>query len=176
MLRPSFGETLEKLDVGHETIGRGAYASMLTGDSPMTPAQRERTDAFTRAAYSDFLSRVSQGRGTPTEKVDSLGGGHVWLGSEALANNLVDELGGLATAVARARREAKIESEPDPVRVILPAPEGPIEQLKGLVRGESNHLLLQVLLPVDLPEFLPLDWLATAGDLVYLPPVWLELR
>jgi len=176
IMRPSFGGTLEKLDIGHETIARGAYAGMLTGDAPMTPVERARTDAFTEAAYSDFLGRVSEGRGTPPEKVDVLGRGRVWLGSEALANNLVDELGGLGAAVARARREAKLESEPDPVRVILPVPEGPIEQLKSLVRGESSHRLLQALLPVDLAQLAPLDWLASAGGLVYLPPVWLELR
>lgn len=176
MLRPSFGATLEKLEIGHETIGRGAYAGMLTGDAPMTPVQRARTDAFTQAAYTDFLARVSEGRGTPTERVDSLGRGRVWLGSEALANDLVDELGGLAAAVARARREAKLESEPDPVRVILPAPEGTLDQLKSLVRGESSHRLLQVLVPGDLAALAPLGWLASAGGLAYLPPVWLELR
>ena len=178
VLRPSFGGTLEKLDIGHETIGRGAYAGMLTGDAPMTPVQRARTDAFTEAAYSDFLDRVSEGRGMPTEKINTLGRGRVWLGSEALANNLVDELGGLTAAVARARREAKLENEPDPVRVILPAPESAIDQLKSLVRGESSHLLLQALLPlpVDFPQLPPLGWLASAGGLAYLPPVWLELH
>jgi protease-4 len=175
MMRPSFAGTLDKLDIGHETIGRGAYAGMLTGDAPMTAVQRARTDAFTRAAYDDFLARVSEGRGTPTEKVDKLGGGHVWLGSEALANNLVDELGGLSAAVARARREAKLDAEPDPVRVILPAPEGAMEQLKSLVRGSSSHRLLQALLPAELPALAPLGWLSSAGGLVYLPPVWLEL-
>ena len=176
ILRPTFAQTLAKLDIGHETISRGAYAGMLTGDAPMTAVQRERTDAFTRAAYDDFLSRVSEGRGTPPERVDQLGRGRVWLGSEALANNLVDELGGLGAAVARARKEAKLENEPDPVRVILPAPESPVEQLKSLVRGESTHRLLQALLPRDLPSLAPLDWVASAGNLVYLPPVWLELN
>ncbi|HKC52799.1 MAG TPA: signal peptide peptidase SppA, partial [Myxococcota bacterium] len=178
VLRPSFAGTLEKLDIGHETIARGAYAGMLTGDAPMTPLQRARTDAFTEAAYHDFLDRVSEGRGTPPEKIDALGRGRVWLGSDALANNLIDELGGLAAAVARARREAKIENEPDPVRVILPVPEGPLDQLKSLVRGESSHRLLQALLPLplDFPQLPPLGWLASTGGLAYLPPVWLELR
>jgi protease-4 len=176
MLRPSFAGAFEKLDVGHETIGRGAYAGMLTGESPMTPVQRARTDAFTKAAYSDFLSRVSEGRGTPTERVDELGRGRVWLGSDALANNLVDELGGLSAAVARARREAKLENEPDPVRLILPAPEGPMQQLKSLIRGESSHRLIAALLPDEVTSLAPLDWLSAAGGLVYLPPVWVELR
>ncbi|MFI5314653.1 MAG: signal peptide peptidase SppA [Myxococcota bacterium] len=176
MMRPTFAGALEKLDVGHEMIGRGAYAGMLTGDAPMTPLQRARTDAFTQAAYADFLSRVSEGRGTPTEAIDKLGRGHVWLGSDALANGLIDELGGLSAAVARARREAKLESEPDPVRVILPAPRGPLDQLKSALRGESGLRLLQALAPVELPEIPALAWLPSSGGIAYLPPDWLELR
>ncbi|HTO54435.1 MAG TPA: signal peptide peptidase SppA [Myxococcota bacterium] len=177
MLRPNFAGSLDKLDVGHETIGRGSYASMLTGDAPMTPEQRERTDAFTRSAYTDFLKRVNAGRGTPTEEIDKLGGGHVWLGSEALANHLVDELGGLGTAVERARKEAKIDGEPDPVRVILPVSPGAVEQIKGLLRGESNERLLGSLLPLDLGSLAPLAWLLPGeSGLAYLPPYWVELR
>jgi protease IV len=177
MLRPSFGGALEKLDVGHETIGRGAYAGMLTGDAPMTPAQRARTDAFTQSAYADFLSRIQEGRGTPTAETDKIGGGHVWLGSEALANHLVDELGGLATAVERARKEAKLEQQPDPVRVILPVSPGPVEQLKSFLRGESSEQLVGALLPIDWTALAPLAWLSpTEGGLAYLPPYWVELR
>ncbi|HTO08085.1 MAG TPA: signal peptide peptidase SppA [Myxococcota bacterium] len=176
MMRPSFAGTLEKLDVGHETIGRGAYSGMLAGDAPMTPAQRARTDAFTRSAYEDFLKRVSDGRGTPTADVDKLGGGHVWLGSEALANHLVDELGGLSAAVARARKEAKLEKEPDPTRVILPASPSLSEQVKGLMHGEQNHRLLQALLPVELPELGSLAWLGpNASGPAYLPGWWVEV-
>jgi protease IV len=177
MLRPSFAGTLAKLDVGHETIARGTYAGMLAGDEPMTPEQRARTDSFTRAAYADFLGRVSQGRGTPTAEIDKLGGGHVWLGSEALANHLVDELGGLSAAVQRARKEAKLEQEPDPLRVILPASPSLGEQVKGLLHGEQNFRLLQALAPVDLPDLGALAWLApSSGQLAYLPSWWLELR
>ena len=176
MMRPSFAGTLEKLDVGHETIGRGSYVGMLSGEAPMTPAQRARTDFFTRSAYADFLKRVSDGRGTPTEQIDKLGGGRVWLGSEALANRLVDELGGLSAAVARARKEAKLEQEPDPTRVILPAAPGLGEQIKGLLRGEDNHRLLQALVPVDLPDLTALAWLAPSqGGLAYLPSWWIEI-
>jgi protease-4 len=175
MLRPAFAGAFEKLDIGHELIGRGAYAGVAVGDSPLTPTQRARTDAFTKSAYSDFLARVSEGRGTPTEAVDKLGGGHVWLGSDALANNLIDELGGLSAAVARARREAKLEGEPDPRRVILPAPTGPLEQLKSFVHGESSFRLLQALVP-ELPELPAFASLAPGGGIAYLPPIWLELR
>jgi protease IV len=177
MMRPSFGGTLAKLDVGHETIGRGSYSGMLAGDAPMTPAQRARTDAFTRSAYDEFLKRVSDGRGTPTKQVDKLGGGRVWLGSEALANHLVDELGGLSAAVARARKEAKLEQEPDPTRVILPISPSLTDQVKALLRGEENHRLLRALVPIDLPELGALAWLApSSGGLAYLPSWWLELR
>jgi protease IV len=176
VLRPAFAGVFEKLDIGHELIGRGAYAGVAVGDAPLTPVQRARTDAFTQAAYADFLARVSEGRGTTPEAVDKVGRGHVWLGSDALANNLIDEFGGLSAAVARARREAKLEDEPDPRRVILPEPRGAMDQLKSFLHGESSFRLLRAALPFELPELPAFASLAPNGGVVYLPPVWLELR
>ncbi|HXZ86102.1 MAG TPA: signal peptide peptidase SppA, partial [Myxococcota bacterium] len=177
LLRPAFAGAYDKLEIGHELIGRGALIGVSASDLPMTPAERARVDQFTQAAYDDFLARVSQGRGTPTEAIDKVGRGRVWLGSDALANNLVDELGGLAGAVARARKEAKLEGEPDPVRVILPAPPGLFEQLRGLLRGDAGPELLRALVAARLPELPALSWLPPlGGGLAYLPPYWLELR
>ncbi|HTO70018.1 MAG TPA: signal peptide peptidase SppA [Myxococcota bacterium] len=175
-LRPVFAGVYEKLDIGREMISRGAYAPVSGSDSPMTPHQQERTDAITQAAYAEFLARVSEGRGQKPEAIDKVGRGRVWLGSDALARNLVDELGGLAGAVERARREAKLDKLPDPARVILPAPPGLVDQLRSLVRGDSILDLAQTLLARELPELPALPSLPPDGALAYLPPYWLELR
>ncbi|MEX2206187.1 MAG: signal peptide peptidase SppA [Myxococcota bacterium] len=177
LLRPSFVGLYEKLAIDSEVIERGAYASVTGGDRPFTPEQQARTDSFIAASYRDFVSRVAEGRGLSTDAVDALGQGRVWLGSDAFARKLVDEVGGLRTAVERARREAGIENEPDPVRLILPAPRSPTEQVRELIRGDVlRDQLLRALLPADMPFAFALDWLPLDGALAYLPPYWIEIH
>ena len=59
--------------------------------------------------YDLFRSRVAEGRKMKAENVERLAQGRVWLGHDALKNRLVDELGGLDKAVAKAARLAKIK-------------------------------------------------------------------
>ena len=175
-LRPSFSGLYQKLEIGSELIERGPYAGVSGGDRPLTDEQQTRTDSFIASSYGEFLSRVSAGRGISTEAVDALGRGRVWLGSAAFARKLVDEVGGLRTAVERARKEAGIENEPDPVRLILPEPRTPTEQLRQLIRGDARSHLLHALLPEGLPFAFALDWLPLDGALAYLPPYWIEIH
>ena len=176
MLRPVFSGLYDKLDIGRELIARGGLASAAGGDGPLNAFQRDRLDQLTRSAYHEFLDRVADGRSSSPEEIDKLGGGRVWLGSEALAHNLVDELGGLSAAVERARKEAKLDGEADPARLILPAPRGPLEQLRALVQGEANERLLRSLLPFEIPDMPELAWLSPTGRIAYLPPYWLEIQ
>ncbi|HXX48879.1 MAG TPA: hypothetical protein VEN47_11650, partial [Myxococcota bacterium] len=63
------------------------------------------------------------------------------------------------------------------VRVILPAPPGLFEQLRGLLRGDSGPELLRALFAAQLPELPALPWLPPlGGGIAYLPPDWLVLR
>jgi protease-4 len=174
LMRPSFSGVYDKLEIGSEVIARGAYAPVAGSDRPYTDAQHARTQEFVEAAYHDFLDRVSTGRGLETEAVNKIGRGRVWLGSDALARKLVDELGGLSAAVERARALAGIEKEPDPVRMILPAPKSTGEQVRELLRGDVPGRLLATLLPGDLP--IALGWLPLQGQVTYLPSEWLELH
>ncbi len=176
LLRPSFSGLYQKLEIGTEVIERGRFASVTGGDRPFTAEQQVRTDSFIEASYRDFLARVSAGRGISTDAVDALGQGRVWLGSDAFGRKLVDEVGGLRAAVERARKEAGIEGDPDPVRLILPAPRTPTEQVRELIRGGARDQLLRALVPDDLPFAFALDWLPLDGALAYLPPYWIEIR
>jgi ClpP class serine protease len=62
---------------------------------------------------------VSKSRKKSREDVDAIGKGRVWTGQQALENGLVDELGGLDRALAKARALAGLH-ERAPVRMILP--------------------------------------------------------
>ncbi|MDR1683543.1 MAG: signal peptide peptidase SppA [Candidatus Symbiothrix sp.] len=70
------------------------------GESAMVQAHIERF-------YDLFLTRVSEGRGKTKAAVDSIGQGRVWSGNKALALGLVDELGGIDTAIKAAAELAE---------------------------------------------------------------------
>jgi protease-4 len=165
----------QKLDVGAEVVARGRHAALATSTAPMTPESRERARHFVRVLYGEFLDRVSRGRGMSLEEVDKLGQGQVWLGDVARAKGLVDENGGLHAAVARAKREAGIEPEIDPERIILPGPRSLAEQVQELL-GAAVSTSWHDLLPVRLPD-VARAWLDFSEEgIAYLPPWWVELR
>ncbi len=175
-LRAEFSGLYEKLEIGTELFTRGPLAGISGGNEPLTPEQLARTSDWIRTLYAEFLARVAEGRGVDPEDVDKVGQGHVWLGATALENGLIDELGGLWAAVQRAKREANIPADVDPERVLFPGPRSTREQIRQLLRGELAAWLRGVLFPVRLPEVMTWDWLGLGGDLLLLPPYWVEIR
>jgi protease-4 len=175
-VRPALGDLYEKLDVGTEVLARGPYAAIGTSSVPMSPEVRELTRHIVRSLYDDFLARVSEGRGIDTERVDSLGQGRVWLGATARQLGLVDELGGLYAAVARAKREAGIEPEVDPRRIVFPGPRSLREQLRDLAPGSIASWVDEAIRVPSAPGDL-YRWLVMLDSpFAYLPEHWIELR
>ncbi len=115
-------------------IGNAGIWSPL---SRYTPAQEVRINALMDQLYNQFTNRVSKARKIPPEKMADIAKGRVWLGSEAKALGLVDELGGLPEAFKAARTLAKI---PDGERVaIVPYP--PERSLRDEVLEVAQHFL-----------------------------------
>jgi protease IV len=57
------------------------------------------------------VNRVAQARGLAIEQVEEVARGRVWTGADALERGLVDELGGLRTAVRRAKVLAGLDAD-----------------------------------------------------------------
>jgi protease-4 len=56
--------------------------------------------------YELFLARVAEGRNIPVERVAASAEGRIFGGRDGVTRGLVDEIGGLAEAIARARSMA----------------------------------------------------------------------
>ena len=97
---------LEKLLINREVLKRGENATFYSSDRPFTAQEKERLLNSIRHTYALFLERVSASRKMSTEEIDSIAGGRVWTGRQALEHGLIDELGGLDTALAKARELA----------------------------------------------------------------------
>ncbi len=110
-------ELLERLGVGLDTVRTNANANVWSIEAPFTPEQRARREAEADLVYADFLERVADGRNLTTEAVDRVARGRVWTGADARERGLVDELGGLRTALRRAKVLAGLDEDAD-VRIV----------------------------------------------------------
>lgn len=100
------GDLLDRLFIGRETVQRGEHTDIYAAETRFTKAERELLWGSITRIYDLFLERVVESRGMTRDQVDELGGGRVWTGRQALDNGLVDEIGGLGAAIARAKELA----------------------------------------------------------------------
>ena len=112
---------------------------------PMTAEQMALMQASVNRGYKLFKSRVARGRRMNMQQVEERAQGHVFLGSDALKLRLVDELGGLDKAVAKAAKLAKLDEYHT---LPYPAPADMMTQLlnfnnnKGTALDEQLRLTL----------------------------------
>jgi protease-4 len=91
-----------KVGIRVETDSRGARAGAESLFRPFSDSEREALQATLQQWYSTFVERVADGRKLSRERVDELGQGRVYSGQRALELKLIDGLGGLEGALARA--------------------------------------------------------------------------
>lgn len=123
------GDALERIGVHAETFPanpqRPGAAARAAYESPLVkwdePTKARVLESMT-SVYELFLARIVEGRSTrgrdiPRDKVAESAEGKIFSGKEAKARGLVDEIGGLGAAIAKARELAKL-SESARVAVI----------------------------------------------------------
>jgi protease-4 len=107
---PNLEGLYDKLGIEMQTFKGGKYKDMYSGLRELTPEEREIMQQLTDEYYEQFLEVVADGRGLSIEAVRSLATGQLYSGAEAKELGLVDELGGLDTAIDSAAELAGIES------------------------------------------------------------------
>jgi protease-4 len=94
---------LSRLGVATETILRGTHARLLDPFLPLADDDRAAVDRELERTYQAFLRVVAAGRRRSVEEIDALAQGRVWTGADALAQGLVDRLGGFEDALELVR-------------------------------------------------------------------------
>lgn len=135
-----FGVDMRGLSVG------GDYADAFSPTEPFTGPQRAAFAASMDRIYDDFIARVSAGRKLPAARVREIARGRVWTGAQAMELGLVDELGGLYEAIARARALAEIAEDASVRFKYYPTPQSPWEALSSAfgVSGEAARALVML--------------------------------
>ncbi len=95
----NIAEFLRHHGITHSTVKTGESADLMSALRDLTEKERKLLMDYIRDLYDMFRSRVAKARGMSVEQVHELGEGHVFAGPDALENRLVDELGGLDSAV-----------------------------------------------------------------------------
>jgi protease-4 len=110
-------ELKDRLGVGSDSVRTNENADAWSVNKPFTDEQHAHVEAEADLFYTDFIERVAQGRNLSVDAVDAVARGRVWTGADALERGLVDELGGLRTAIRKAKVLAG-HDEDDDVRIV----------------------------------------------------------
>lgn len=125
---PDFsGLVTQKLGVKFDEVKTNRNSTF--GNLMARPFNEEETaimQQYVNRGYQLFRKRVADGRRLPVESVEKIAQGRVWLGADAIGLKLVDQLGGLNDAVAKAAKLAKLSEY---YTTDYPAPSSWIDQL-----------------------------------------------
>jgi protease IV len=97
-----------KLGITKDLLTRGRFADIDSDYEPLSNAARAKLREGIDATYADFVAKVATARRRKTQEIEPLAQGRVWLGSQARANGLVDELGGIDKAIELLKKKAGI--------------------------------------------------------------------
>ncbi|MCA9884679.1 MAG: signal peptide peptidase SppA [Anaerolineae bacterium] len=101
----------EKLNAHPYEYKRGENADIYASTGGFKDGQREKMRDSIDRIYEQFLGRVADARKKKVSEIDAIGGGRVWTGQQAYENGLVDELGSLFDAIAKAKEMAKLDAD-----------------------------------------------------------------
>ncbi|MBX7219737.1 MAG: signal peptide peptidase SppA [Blastocatellia bacterium] len=119
-----------------DTVKTGKYADLGTLTRPKTDEELALIQRTVDRIYDQFLTKVSESRNLPKEKVAEIAQGRVWTGNQAKGLGLVDEIGGLQTAIKFAAEKAKLGA--DWKIEEYPRPSTTEDKIKQLLSGDDS--------------------------------------
>ncbi len=124
-----------KLGVTFDGVKTAPEADMLSTIRPLTPVERSLVQRSIDTIYTDFKTRVANGRKKDLAYVDSIAQGRVWSGTTGLSLGLVDRIGTLQDAIDCAARMAKTS---DYRLVEYPEPKSFLDRILGTYKRSSG--------------------------------------
>lgn len=130
----------EKLGVRFDEVKTNKYAGFGTQARPFTEDEMAYLTQYVNRGYRLFRHRVAEGRKMTDSQVEKIAQGHVYTGQDAQKIGLVDQLGGLDTAIAKAVQLAKLTGYST---CVYPEEPGFLEQLLEQTKPD-NYLSEQL--------------------------------
>ncbi len=103
---------IQKISNNHgitwDVVQTGKFADIDSSVRPKTDAELAIYQKSVAQVYNLFLQKVAEYRKLPQEEVQKIAQGRVWSGKEALKNGLIDQIGGLESAISFAAEKAEL--------------------------------------------------------------------
>lgn len=128
------GLLTEKLGIKFDEVKTNKHSALGTMSRPFNEEEMAIVEAYVDRGYKLFRKRVADGRRMKVDAVEEVAQGRVWIGRDALKQKLVDGMGGLDDAVAKAAELAKLKEHHT---VAYPAQPDWMEQLMAKTDSRS---------------------------------------
>ena len=156
---PSIAKLREKIGLDIDGITTNKHSGLASNIpyKAMTAEETQLMQNMVERGYELFTTRCADGRGLSQEYIKSVGEGRVWLGTKAKELQLVDEIGNIDDAIAKAVELAALESYKltyypevkDPIEELLKKLDNttPEEQLVNKIREFAAQPRVMALTP-----------------------------
>jgi len=108
--KPNLHGLYDKVGVTKDAISRGRFAMIDSDYQSLSEPERQKLREGIDSDYVDFVAKVAAARHRKPAEIEPIAQGRVWLGDQAKANGLVDELGGIDRAIQMVKQKAGIPS------------------------------------------------------------------
>ena len=140
-LIPNTGKFMtNKLGITFDEASTNENSNYITTNKALSPYQRGVIQNSVERVYDHFITKVANGRNMAKDDVDRIGQGRVWTGSQAIKIGLVDELGGLNSAIAKAAELSGIDNYKIKS---LPYQKDPFQQIMEDMMGNSTSIAMK---------------------------------
>jgi protease-4 len=155
----NYEQLFNKIGLASVVFKSGKFKDLLNGARPMTPEEREYVQNFVMKTYDKFLGIVAKERNLPADQLrNTIADGRILSGKEAVDYKLVDALGQIEDAFAKAK---ELGGAPNAAIVKY----GPAFSLSRFLRmlGRAGDNKIELTLPHQLMPALE------SGHAYYLP-------
>jgi protease-4 len=125
-----------KVGITFDAVQRGAHATFFSTSAKYTPEERAIFESWLERIYKDFVTKAAKGRNKTFDQIHAVAQGRIWSGEDALRLGLIDELGGLTTAIRRALAMADCDPDGRAQLVVMPEAKSLVSQV---FRGEDTR-------------------------------------
>lgn len=165
----------EKLGVHFQTVKTNAMSDFGDISRDMSEGERLAMQTYVNRGYELFTQRCADGRHKSQAEIKQIAEGRVWTGQHAKQLGLVDQLGNLDDAIAKAKKLAKVD---DATVLVYPAKTSILDNLLNEVSGGGSYADTQ--LRQTLGEFYPFfaffSTLNRKGDVQALMPYYFQFN
>lgn len=172
--RPNVHGLYNKLGIDAAILTRGKFADIDSIYAPLSDAAKQKLHESLESTYHSFVSTVAAARDKTYDQIEPIAQGRVWMGAQARQNGLVDDLGGLDTAVALIRQQAKLPANGNTDLIMFPGRRSLLDILLSsspddVAAGLADNRVRRVLHGLPSPALLK-------GGILHILPYRLEVH